>query len=290
MMWPRKSAASSSKSCAHTYPKQVSVWKSLCPDPNFLFKNRNLVTEYDSTTDEILDYRKTHLGKGLSLSYHEPLYILRGDGVYLLDPFGRKYLDTVNNVAHVGHEHPKVVVAGQKQMALLNTNTRYLNEEINRYTARLLKKLPEKLSVLHFVNSGSEANELAIRIAKVTTGRNDMLVLKNGYHGNTNAVIDVSSYKFDGKGGKGKSNNTHILPMPDPYRGIYEGDNSGAKYASHAKEIIDEQNSIARPRPFQPRMKKATRHGPSPVRGYFPHRHATQAPSTARNSCTMRCM
>jgi 4-aminobutyrate aminotransferase-like enzyme len=165
------------------------------------------------------------------------LHIVRGEGPYLLDSDGRKYLDTVNNVAHVGHEHPLVVAAGQKQMALLNTNTRYLNEEIIYYSQALLKKLPKELSVIYLVNSGSEANELALRMAKACTGKNDMLAIEVGYHGNTNATIDVSSYKFDGKGGNGKPNSTHLLPLPDPYRGKHRGKESGVDYALYAKKL-----------------------------------------------------
>lgn len=226
-----------------TYPKQMEVWKSMCPDPNLLFKNPNLVTQYDEPIDDIIAYRKKHLGKSLSISYQEPLHIVRGDGVYLIDTWGRKYLDTVNNVAHVGHEHPQVVAAAQKQIAVLNTNTRYVNDSITSYAKALLKKLPESLSVLHFVNSGSEANELAMRMAKIATGRKNMMAIEIGYHGNTNAVIEVSSYKFDGKGGQGKPKNTHILPMPDPYRGIHQGADTGEKYASYAAEILTLQKS-----------------------------------------------
>jgi len=222
------------------YPRQLSLWKDLCPDPNIWFKIDALETQYDTPKQDLLEFRKDHLGKGLSTSYESPLHIVRGDGVYLMDSFGRKYLDTVNNVAHVGHEHPRVVEAGQKQMAVLNTNTRYLNEKINSYAQELLKKLPKELSVLHFVNSGSEANELAIRMAKTTTGRKDMLAIEIGYHGNTNAVIAVSSYKFDGTGGQGKPKNTHILPMPDAYRGIFQGENAGEKYAEHAAKCIND--------------------------------------------------
>ena len=222
------------------YPKQLSLWKDLCPDPNIWFKIDALETQYDTPKHGLLEFRKDHLGKGLSTSYDSPLHIVRGDGVYLMDSFGRKYLDTVNNVAHVGHEHPRVVEAGQKQMGVLNTNTRYLNEEINAYAEALLKKLPKELCVLHFLNSGSEANELAIRMAKTITGRKDMLAIEIGYHGNTNAVIAVSSYKFDGTGGQGKPKNTHILPMPDSYRGIFQGENAGEKYAEHATKYIDD--------------------------------------------------
>jgi 4-aminobutyrate aminotransferase-like enzyme/Ser/Thr protein kinase RdoA (MazF antagonist) len=228
-----------------TYPKQMEVWKSICPDPNLLFKNPKLNTQYDSPTSEILDFRREHLGKSLSISYQEPLHIVRGDGAYLIDTWGAKYLDTVNNVAHVGHEHPGVVKAAQEQMAVLNTNTRYLNENIIAYTKALLKKLPPELSVLHFVNSGSEATELALRMARTVTGQKEILAIEVGYHGNTNAAMEVSSYKFDSKGGGGKPESTHILPLPDPYRGRHaDWEDMGNKYASYAQEHIDHLNLI----------------------------------------------
>jgi 4-aminobutyrate aminotransferase-like enzyme/Ser/Thr protein kinase RdoA (MazF antagonist)/murein DD-endopeptidase MepM/ murein hydrolase activator NlpD len=227
-----------------TYANQLDVWKSICPDPNLLFKNKNLAPQYSRAEKELISFRKKHLGKSLSLSYEKPLHIVRGEGVYLIDTEGRKYLDTVNNVNHVGHQHPKVVAAGQKQMALLTTNTRYLHEEIIAYSEALLKKLPKELSVLHIVNSGSEANELALRMAKAYTGQTDILAIEVGYHGNTNATIEVSSYKFDGKGGKGKPLNTHILPLPDPYRGKHTGDNCGTEYANYAKKHIDYLNIV----------------------------------------------
>ena len=223
-----------------TYANQLEVWKSICPDPNLLFKNKHLVTQYPRAKEELMAFRKNHLGKSLSLSYEKPVQIVRGEGAYLIDIEGRKYLDTVNNVAHIGHEHPKVITAGQKQMAVLNTNTRYLHEEIIAYAEALLEKLPKELSVLHIVNSGSEANELALRMAKACTGQQDMLALEVGYHGNTNAVIEVSSYKFDGKGGKGKPATTHILPLPDPYRGRHIGEHSGTDYAQYAKKHIQD--------------------------------------------------
>ena len=226
-----------------TYASELEVWKSLCPDPNLLFKNKYLVTDYGKDEAELIAFRKKHLGKSLSLSYDKPLHIVRGEGVFLIDTEGRKYLDTANNVNHVGHQHPKVVAAGQKQKALLNTNTRYLHEEIIAYAEALLKKLPKELSVLHLVNSGSEANELALRMAKSYTGQKDMLAIEVGYHGNTNTVMEVSSYKFDGKGGSGKPETTHILPLPDSFRGKYTGDNCGIEYAAHAKEHIDNLKS-----------------------------------------------
>ncbi len=220
------------------FDKEVSTWKSICPDPNLIFRESGLVP-VEENNSEILKFRKDHLGKSLSLSYDEPLKILRGSGVYLLDNKGRKYLDTVNNVAHVGHENYRVVKAGQEQMGVLNTNTRYLHENINRFAEELLKTFPDQLSVAHFVNSGSEANELAMRMAYAATGEKDIIAVEVGYHGNTNGCINVSSYKFDGKGGKGAPEYTHIVPLPDRFRGIYRGDNTSEKYASHIGKQIE---------------------------------------------------
>ena len=221
------------------YFKQINVWKSICPDPNMLFKSKELDSKTDLTNEELIAYRKKHLGKSLSLQYKVPIKMVRGNGQYLLDQFGRSYLDTVNNVAHVGHEHPRVVKAGQSQMALINTNSRYLHENINVLAKELLDTLPDELSVLHFVNSGSEANELAIRMVKAATGERDIIASEVGYHGNTNMCIDISSYKFDGKGGKGAPEHTHIFPLPDAFRGKYRGKNTGSMYAEEVQKQIE---------------------------------------------------
>ena len=157
----------------------------------------------------------------------------------MIDENGRKYLDTVNNVANVGHEHPAVVKAGRDQMAVLNTNSRYLHENMRTLANALMNTLPRELNVLHFVNSGSEANELAIRMVKAATGRLDIIASEVGYHGNTNMCIDISSYKFDGKGGKGAPEHTHIFPLPDSYRGKFRGDNASKKYLNEVQKQID---------------------------------------------------
>src|SRR5687767_4497309 len=135
--------------------------------------------------ESLIDVRRRLLGRNLSIAYDRPLNIVRGSMQYLYDDEGRRYLDSYNNVAHVGHCHPKVVAAGQKQMELLNTNTRYLGDLILEYAANLTATLPESLSVCFFVNSGSEANELALRLARAHTKARDMIVLEHAYHGNT---------------------------------------------------------------------------------------------------------
>ena len=109
--------------------------------------------------------------------------MVRGAGPYLFDHRGRPYLDLVNNVCHVGHCHPRVVAAGQEQMARLNTNTRYLYDGLTEYAARLTATLPAALDTCFFVNSGSEANDLALRLARAYTGNRDVITVDHAYHG-----------------------------------------------------------------------------------------------------------
>jgi 4-aminobutyrate aminotransferase-like enzyme/aminoglycoside phosphotransferase (APT) family kinase protein len=186
----------------------------------------------------LLELRST-LGSSLSLSYEEPLTIVRGRGQYLFDERGRRYLDGVNNVCHVGHANPAVAEAGAEQSFTLNTNTRYLHPEILRYAERVLATLPEQLDRVYLVNSGSEANELAIRLVRTATGRTDMVCLDHGYHGNTSTLIDVSPYKFNAPGGAGKRHWVHVLPSPDPYR-VEElnGPDAAAVYRKLARDVL----------------------------------------------------
>src|SRR5678816_2092845 len=127
--------------------------------------------------DTLIERRHRILGRNLSVAYERPLHIVRGSMQYLYDDEGRQYLDAYNNVAHVGHCHPKVVQAAYDQMRTLNTNTRYLHDAILEYAERLTSTLPAPLSVCYFVNSGREANELAIRLARAHTNARDMIVL-----------------------------------------------------------------------------------------------------------------
>ncbi len=224
------------------YASQRSVWTSLSPDPNLLLGipvKRFPAKETDFK--ETLASRGALLGKNLSISYQRPLKIVRGWMQYLYDDTGRAYLDVFNNVPLVGHSHPRVVKAAQEQLALLNTNTRYLHDNVNRYAERLTRLLPEPLRVCFFVNSGSEANELALRLARAHTGREDVIVLEHAYHGHTSMLIDISPYKFDGPGGRGKKPWVHVAPLADDYRGPYRRDDkqAGAKYARHVAEILE---------------------------------------------------
>lgn len=192
--------------------------------------------------EKTLKIRNKHIGKSLSLSYKEPLKIVRGAMQYLYDDKGNTFLDCVNNVCHVGHCHPRVVKAAQKQMSVLNTNTRYLHDFLVQYAQRLTEKLPDSLSVCYIVNSGSEANDLALRLAQTHTKRKDIIVVDGAYHGNLFSLIEISPYKFDGPGGKGSPSHVHKVAMPDTFRGKYKTDNpdSAKNYASQVQRTISD--------------------------------------------------
>ncbi|WP_088314753.1 aminotransferase class III-fold pyridoxal phosphate-dependent enzyme [Kineosporia sp. R_H_3] len=208
---------------------ELAVWESLSPDPNLVLADpRGLRGAAPRSAPEIARERSHHLSPALSLSYREPLHIVRGEGAHLYDTDGRGWLDLVNNVAHVGHCHPRVVAAAAEQQALLNTNTRYLHDAVTTYARRLAGTMPDPLSVVFLVNSGSEANDLALRLAYAHTGARDVVVLDHAYHGHLTSIIDISPYKFDAPGGLGKPERTHVVPMPDAYRGVHrDGDDAG---------------------------------------------------------------
>ncbi len=193
------------------------------------------------SSQEIIELRKKLIGKSLRTHYKEPIKIVKGALQYLYDDKGKTYLDCVNNVAHVGHSNPRVVKAAQRQMAILNTNTRYLYDYLVKYAEKLVEKFPEPLKVVFFVNSGSEANELALRLAYTYTGKRDMIVINHAYHGNTSSLIDLSPYKFEGPGGCGPGPYTHKVIMPDTYRGPYKRNDkdAGIKYARHVIDAIE---------------------------------------------------
>ena len=194
----------------------------------------------DLTKTEILALRTKHFCKAQSVSYanSDPLLIVGGRGAFLHDERGNAYLDTRNNVCHVGHQHPAVVRAVQEQIATLNTNTRYLHPNVVRLADALLRTFPagsalspERGGKVFFVNSGTEANDLAIRLAQVHTKRTECVVVDHAYHGHSAAVIEISPYKFNGPGGSGKPPHVHVVPCPDVYRGAHRGAGAARAYS-----------------------------------------------------------
>jgi 4-aminobutyrate aminotransferase-like enzyme/Ser/Thr protein kinase RdoA (MazF antagonist) len=205
-----------------------------------------LACNYSSIVFENGNYQKieleryAHVGRNLSISYENHLKIDKSALQYLYDDKGNTYLDCVNNVSHVGHCHPKVVRAMQNQIATLNTNTRYLNKNLNNYAAALTATLPSHLKICYFTNSGSEANDLAIRISRHFTKQKEVIVLEHAYHGTSTTTIEMSPYKFDRKGGLGQMPWIHKAMNPDLYRGLYQDEDAGEKYAADVKRIINQ--------------------------------------------------
>ena len=233
------------------FPSQRAVWRSLSPDPNLLVgvpDERFPAAAPDQT--KTLAIRRQRFGGNLSIAYRSPLKIERGWMQYLYDDEGRRYLDAYNNVPHVGHCHPRVVRAGQRQMAVLNTNTRYLSDAVNEYAARLAATFPEPLrsGVVYLVSSASEANELALRLARAHTGAVDMVVLEAAYHGNTTTLIDISPYKHGGPGGRGAPAWVHVAPIADDYRGPYKRSDpdAGNKFAADLGRLIERVTGAGR--------------------------------------------
>src|SRR5262249_50964596 len=219
------------------------------PDPNLILgipEDRFPARGPNKT--ETLAARREHIGKNLSVAYREPVKIVRGWMQYLFDDEGRRYLDAYNNVPHVGHCHPRVVEAGVAQMRVLNTNTRYLNDLLGGYAKKLLATLPAPLDVCYFVNSASEANELALRLARTYTGGSDGIVLDAAYHGNTTSLIDMSPYKHGGPGGTGAPSWVHVASLPDDYRGPYKRNDphAGERYATEVAALAGVVSSRGR--------------------------------------------
>jgi 4-aminobutyrate aminotransferase-like enzyme/Ser/Thr protein kinase RdoA (MazF antagonist) len=230
-----------------------SLWTGLSPDPNLILGiPADRFPPKEPAKAETLAARRRLVGGNLSVSYGEPLKIVRGWMQHLYDETGRAYLDAYNNVPLVGHGHPRVVRAVQDQMALLNTNTRYLHDNLVRYAGRLAALMPDPLLVCYILNSASEANELALRLARTHTRREDVLVLESAYHGHTTGLIDISPYKFDGPGGRGRKPWVHVAPLPDDYRGPFKRDDpeAGKKYAAAVGRLTGEAAATGGPAAF----------------------------------------
>ncbi len=189
-----------------------------------------------SATSALLERRRRALPRS-PLFYSRPVHLVRGEGVWLFDPDGRRYLDCYNNVAAVGHSHPRVVQAVTQQQRLLATHSRYLHEAVVELAERLRSTLPPELDAVMVVNSGSEANDLAWRIARAATGRAGAVVTAGAYHGLTEATHALSPEEW-----ASGERPAHVatIPAPDGYRGPYRRGDDGSypdswvqRYAAH---------------------------------------------------------
>lgn len=194
-----------------------------------------------------LNKRQSYISNAMSLSYSEPIQMHQSAFQYMYDTDGNTFLDAYNNIMLAGHCHPKVVQAGQRTTAKLNTNTRYLYDELLTYSEKLLAKFPEKLNKVFFVNSGSAASDLAIRIAMNYTKKPMVMALEHGYHGNTKTGIDISHYKYNHEGGTGKKSYIIQTPMPKAFNsGFTDNGSAGEHFANLASIKINKNtNEIA---------------------------------------------
>ncbi|MBD9373680.1 aminotransferase class III-fold pyridoxal phosphate-dependent enzyme [Rhizobium sp. ARZ01] len=222
------------------------VWREVSPDPSVIFGfsvPASVIVARDK--DFLVRERHRRIGRSLSIAYSaSPLKIVSGEGAHLIDEEGTRWLDMVNNVCHVGHCHPRVVKAAQAQMGRLNTNSRYLHDSLVEYSRRLAALFPDPLNVCFFVNSGSEANDLALRLARAYTGNRDIITVDHAYHGHLSSLIEVSPYKFAGKGGEGRPAHVRMAEMPDLYRGRfrYGDEDAGRKYA---EDVLNQVRELA---------------------------------------------
>jgi 4-aminobutyrate aminotransferase-like enzyme len=191
---------------------------------------------------QVLADRRAQFGDNLALSYAEPVMFLRGWKHHLFDEWGRPYLDAYNNVPHVGHAHPRVQAVAADQLKRMNSNTRYLHPARTAFAEKILSKFPPSFEVCYFVNSGSEANELALRLARAHTSAKGIVTPDHGYHGNTTGAVEISAYKFNAAGGIGQVDWVELVDVADDYRGRFGRDD--AQRAQNYADQVD--HAIAR--------------------------------------------
>jgi alanine-glyoxylate transaminase / (R)-3-amino-2-methylpropionate-pyruvate transaminase len=197
--------------------------------------------------EEVLRLRRKFLNPGIFLYYKKPLMLVEGKGQYVFDETGRRYLDALGGIVtvSVGHCHPDVVEAARKQNEMLqHSTTIYLHPNIAEYAEKLAAKMPGDLKVCYFVNSGSEANDLALLMARACTGNYDVIALRNSYHGGNASGMGLTAHRT-WKYNVPHSFGVHHAVTPDPYRGAWgrEDKNAGRNYAADVKSLIDHATS-----------------------------------------------
>lgn len=218
-------------------PERVAAWRRFAPDPAAIL-GLHALAQRDEAASEVLR-REQIFASAQERYYEEPMQIERGWQHHLVDTTGRSYVDMVNNVAGLGHAHPGVADAVNRQIRILNTNSRFLYRELAEYSERLLELLPEdaELDTVLLVNSGSEAVDLALRLAQAATGRRTVVALREAYHGWTMASDAVTTSAFDNPYAlESRPDWIHVADVPNRFRGSYRGSAEdatvGARYAA----------------------------------------------------------
>ena len=205
----------------------------------------DLSGERAQSSKTLVEARQEIFSPSLYTHYNQPLVLDRGAFQYLYDRSGKTYLDCVNNVCQWGHCHPTIVRAAQKQIARLNTNSRYVYEPMPELADRLTSTMPDELDTVFFVNSGSEANDLAARLARAFTNNHDLVVVDRAYHGNSSLATYISPNRIDRPGRPGLPRHVRSTECPDLYRGKFRNDDPTAteKYLDDLRGVVSEMQS-----------------------------------------------
>ena len=226
-------------------PDDLLFWNAICPNPAALLNLKNTDCLYEpSSKKEVMNDRLKHFGGNLSVSYNDPILISRAWKHHIFDEWGRPFLDAYNNVPHVGHSHPRINQVALDQLNKVNSNTRYLHPLQSKFAKKIISKFPNYLEVCYFVNSGSEANELALRLARAHSGKKGIITPDEGYFGNTTGALSISAYKFKKPNGAGQADWVEIIEMPDDYRGSFKKDDPdrAVKFANLVDGAIERLN------------------------------------------------
>lgn len=227
----------------------ASAWLTLCPDPDPLLGLDDAARH--EPPEAVLARRRRFVADAHPLYYPpSPPQIERGWRQWLYDAHGRPYLDVINNIAIVGHSHPRVEAAAARQLRLLNTNTRFLYDAMGRFAERLAGLVPDPLEVVFLLNSGTEANDLALRMVREVTGRCDIVSLEGCYHGWTAATDELLAAAREPAGaGDRRFPRAHPVVRPNPYNGPYRADDPRVadRYSEHVRELVDRLVRVGRP-------------------------------------------
>ena len=231
---------------AYAARPEAAGWLLLCPDPSPLL-GVDVAAPRESTTD-LLRRRDAAFARVQEHYYREPVRIERGWRHHLVDTDGRAYVDMVNNVAAIGHGHPRLADAVHRQLQTLNTNSRFHYAAVAELSERLAALCHDELDTVFLVNSGSEAVDLALRIAQTVTGRLDVVAVREAYHGWTMLSDAVTTSLYDNPTAlENRPDWVHLASAPNTYRGRFRGPDSGADYALELRELVERIASEGRP-------------------------------------------
>ncbi|MDQ2757269.1 MAG: aminotransferase class III-fold pyridoxal phosphate-dependent enzyme, partial [Actinomycetota bacterium] len=227
-------------------PSTAAGWLTLCPDPSPLLGVDVAAARPDPA--DLLRRRRSALASVQESYYDRPMRIERGWRHHLVDIEGRAYVDMVNNVAAIGHGHPRLADAVEQQLRTLNTNSRFHYAAIAQFSERLAALAPRGLDQVFLVNSGSEAVDLALRMAQTVTGRQDVVAVREAYHGWTALSDAVTTSLYDNPSAlESRPEWVHLASAPNAYRGRFRGPTAGADYVTELRELVEGLAAEGRP-------------------------------------------